>query len=117
MSASFGSRARARRGDRARILLAIVLIVFTALVGVLGWAPPAKAQEVSAATLPKTYRLSSPALTQGVPVAQLSTDADLARSCVRLAPKLLGTAVDVAAPEDHSGGMRLGRLFGLRTRA
>ena len=31
--------ARARRGDRARILLAITLIVFTALVGVLGFSP------------------------------------------------------------------------------
>jgi hypothetical protein len=47
VSAPFGARARARRGDRARIFLAIVLIVFTALVGVLGWAPAAKAQEVS----------------------------------------------------------------------
>jgi pilus assembly protein CpaC len=47
-------RARVRRGDRARVLLAIVLILFTALVGILGWAPPAKAQEVSAAELPVT---------------------------------------------------------------
>lgn len=31
--------ARARRGDRARLLLAITLIVFTALVGVLGFSP------------------------------------------------------------------------------
>lgn len=49
MSAPYSIRSRARRGDRARILLAIVLIIFTALVGILGAAPVAKAQEVSAA--------------------------------------------------------------------
>ncbi len=54
MSAPYGARSRARRGDRARILLAIVLIIFTALVGILGAAPAAKAQEVSAAELPVT---------------------------------------------------------------
>jgi hypothetical protein len=48
VTAPYGARARARRGDRARILLAIVLIIFTALVGVLGAAPAAKAQEVPA---------------------------------------------------------------------
>jgi hypothetical protein len=30
---------RARRGDRARVVLAIMLMVFTALVGVLGFSP------------------------------------------------------------------------------
>jgi pilus assembly protein CpaC len=54
VSNPYGARARTRRGDRARMLLAILLIVFTALVGILGWAPPAKAQEVSAAELPVT---------------------------------------------------------------
>ena len=54
MSTRYVVRARPRRGDRARIVLAIVLILFTALVGVLGWAPAAKAQEVSAAELPVT---------------------------------------------------------------
>jgi pilus assembly protein CpaC len=54
VNAPYAARARARRGDRARILLAIVLIVFTALVGMLGWAPPARGQEVSAAELPVT---------------------------------------------------------------
>jgi hypothetical protein len=39
MSTHYG--ARARKGDRARIVLAIMLIVFTALVGILGFAPPA----------------------------------------------------------------------------
>jgi pilus assembly protein CpaC len=74
MSARYG--ARARRGDRARLLLAIVLIVFTALVGILGWAPPAKAQEISAAELPVTridlstgrsYPISTP-----VPITRVS---------------------------------------------
>ena len=69
-------RARARRGDRARVVLAIVLIVFTALVGVLGWAPAAGAQEVSAADLPVTridlsvgrsYPVSTP-----VPITRVS---------------------------------------------
>jgi pilus assembly protein CpaE len=69
-------------------------------------------------TLPNDYQLSSSALTQGVPVAQLSTDADLTRSYARLASKLLGAPADVvAAPADHSGGLRLGRFFGLRRRA
>jgi hypothetical protein len=40
----YNARVRARRGDRARIVLAVVLVLFTALVGILGWAPPAKAQ-------------------------------------------------------------------------
>jgi pilus assembly protein CpaC len=54
VSAPYGARSRARRGDRARVLLAIVLIVFTALVGILGAAPAAKAQDISAAELPVT---------------------------------------------------------------
>jgi pilus assembly protein CpaE len=71
-----------------------------------------------ATTLPNDYQLSSSALTQGVPVAQLSADADLSRSYARLASKLLGTPADpVAVPAEHSGGLRLGRFFGLRKRA
>jgi pilus assembly protein CpaE len=71
-----------------------------------------------ATTLPNDYQLSSSAVTQGVPVAQLSTDADLTRSYARLAAKLGGALADVAAPAaDQSGGLRLGRLFGLRKRA
>ena len=49
MSSPSGVRVRARRGDRARVLLAIVLILFTALVGMLGAAPPVKAGEVDVA--------------------------------------------------------------------
>jgi hypothetical protein len=30
---------RARRGDGARVVLAIILVLFTALVGVLGFSP------------------------------------------------------------------------------
>jgi pilus assembly protein CpaE len=71
-----------------------------------------------ATTLPNDYQLSSSALTQGVPVAQLSTDAELSRSYARLASKLLGAPTDaVVVPADHSGGLRLGRFFGLRKRA
>jgi pilus assembly protein CpaE len=70
-----------------------------------------------ATTLPNDYQLSSSALTQGVPVAQLSADAELSRSYARLASKLLGAPADVAVPAaDHSGG-RIGRFFGLRKRA
>jgi pilus assembly protein CpaE len=72
-----------------------------------------------ATTLPNDYQLAASALTQGVPVAQLSTDADLSRSYARLAAKLHGAAADaVAVPvADPQGGLRLGRLFGLRKRA
>ena len=71
-----------------------------------------------ATTLPNDYQLSSSALTQGVPVAQLSADAELSRAYARLASKLLGTPADAApAPADHSAGLRLGRLLGLRKRA
>jgi pilus assembly protein CpaE len=71
-----------------------------------------------ATTLPNDYQLSSSALTQGVPVAQLSADADLSRSYARLASKLLGVPTDsMTTPADHSGGRRLGRFFGLRKRA
>lgn len=49
MSAPTGVRPRARRGDRARVLLAIVLILFTALVGMLGAAPEPKARDVDVA--------------------------------------------------------------------
>lgn len=37
MTVRYGTRAR--KGDRARVVLAIMLIVFTALVGVLGFSP------------------------------------------------------------------------------
>jgi pilus assembly protein CpaE len=69
-------------------------------------------------TLPNDYQLSSSALTQGVPVAQLSADAELSRAYARLAAKLAGASADgvVSAP-DQTGGLRLGRLFGLRKRA
>jgi hypothetical protein len=30
---------RTRKGDRARVVLAIILVMFTALVGVLGFSP------------------------------------------------------------------------------
>jgi hypothetical protein len=39
---------RARKGDRARIILAIVLIFLTALVGMLGAAEPAQTVKSSA---------------------------------------------------------------------
>ena len=72
-----------------------------------------------AATLPNDYQLSSSALTQGVPVAQLAADAELSRSYARLAARLAGSAggshtADVVAP---AAGHRLGRFFGLRKRA
>jgi pilus assembly protein CpaC len=76
VSAPYGARSRARRGDGVRILLAVILIVFTALVGMLGFAPAAKAQEVSAAELPVTrvdlsvgrsYPISTP-----VPITRVS---------------------------------------------
>jgi pilus assembly protein CpaE len=71
-----------------------------------------------ATTLPNDYQLSSSALTQGAPVAQLAADGDLARAYARLAAKLFDgpTAVAIPAP-DQPGGLRLGRLFGLRRRA
>jgi pilus assembly protein CpaE len=71
------------------------------------------------ATLPNDYQLSSSALTQGVPVAQLSADAELARAYARLASRVGGDAAD-AAPDPaaaQGGGSRIGRLFGLRKRA
>jgi hypothetical protein len=49
MSSPSGVRVRARRGDRARVFLAIVLILFTTLVGMLGAAPPVKSGEVDVA--------------------------------------------------------------------
>jgi pilus assembly protein CpaC len=76
VSAPYGARSRPRRGDGVRLLLAILLIVFTALVGMLGAAPAAKAQEVSAAELPVTridlsvgrsYPVSTP-----VPITRVS---------------------------------------------
>jgi pilus assembly protein CpaE len=72
-----------------------------------------------AATLPNDYQLSSSALTQGVPVAQLSPDGELARSYARVASKLGGAPVDAltTAASGQPGGLRLGRLFGLRKRA
>jgi pilus assembly protein CpaE len=72
-----------------------------------------------ATTLPNDYQLSSSALTQGVPVAQLSVDAELSRSYARLAAKLGGSPADlVAAPvAGQAGSSRLGRLFGLKKRA
>ena len=72
------------------------------------------------ATLPNDYQLSSSALTQGVPVAQLSADAELSRSYARLASKVGGGAAADVAPEPaaaHGTGSRIGRLFGLRKRA
>jgi pilus assembly protein CpaE len=71
-----------------------------------------------ATTLPNDYQLSSSALTQGVPVAQLSADAELSRAYARLATKLHDAPADVVAPAaDQAGGTRLGRFFGLRKRA
>jgi pilus assembly protein CpaE len=72
-----------------------------------------------AATLPNDYQLSSSALTQGVPVAQLSADGELARSYARAASKLGGSPADTVttAAGGQPGGLRLGRLFGLRKRA
>jgi pilus assembly protein CpaE len=71
-----------------------------------------------AMTLPNDYQLSSSALTQGVPLAQLSADAELSRAYARLAAKLHGTPADVSAPAvGQPGGTRLGRFFGLRRRA
>jgi pilus assembly protein CpaC len=72
----YGIRVRARKGDRARILLGIMLIVFTALVGMLGFAPAAKGQEISAAQAPviridlstgRSYPISTP-----VPITRVS---------------------------------------------
>jgi len=54
VTARFSSRSRARGPDVARALLAILLIVLTALVAMLGGASEAGAQEVSAADLPVT---------------------------------------------------------------
>ncbi|MFN2565721.1 MAG: CpaE family protein [Gemmatimonadaceae bacterium] len=72
-----------------------------------------------AATLPNDYQLSSSALTQGVPVAQLSADGELARAYARVASKLAGSHADTVttAARGQPGGLRLGRLFGLRKRA
>jgi hypothetical protein len=47
VSALDGVPSRARKGDRARIILAIVLIFFTALVGMLGAAPPPQTVKLS----------------------------------------------------------------------
>jgi pilus assembly protein CpaE len=71
------------------------------------------------ATLPNDYQLSVSALTQGVPVAQLSAEAELSRSYARLAAKLGGAAADVSSlpATPQPAGLRLGRLFGLRKRA
>jgi pilus assembly protein CpaE len=71
-----------------------------------------------AATLPNDYQLSSSALTQGVPVAQLAADAELARAYARVAAKLGGSPDDAATTAaGQPGGSRLGRLFGLKKRA
>ena len=54
MSLRYGLRPRLRSGDLARVLLAVVLIILTALVAMLGSAPEAHAQDVAAAELPVT---------------------------------------------------------------
>ena len=76
MRARLGGRMRARGPDAARVMLAILLIVLTTLVAMLGTASEAGAQEVSAAELPVTrIDLSigrSYPIATGVPITRVS---------------------------------------------
>src|ERR671915_152924 len=65
-------------------------------------------------TLPNDYQLSSSALTQGVPVAQLSADGELSRSYARVVSKLGGSAGGEAAAPGNGQPGRLGPSLGLR---
>jgi pilus assembly protein CpaE len=71
-------------------------------------------------SLPNDYQLTSAALTQGIPIAEVDVNADLSREFSKLAAKLVGAPADDTTDRGgaNTTGSKLGRLLGgLRRRA